>query len=120
VAEVRCAMHLTKAKNHTQTRKRAAAITSSIIIGRNPDEVYRFWCDFSRLPEIFDRLDSVQVIDGRRSHLVLTLPLGGRLEWDAEITDDQPNSPIALAFSIDRNRAFRRGAVRTGNRTPWH
>lgn len=95
VADVRCAMQLTSMKNHDQARKRAPAIVSSIIIGRNPEEVYTFWRDFRRLPEIFDRLESVQVADDKRSHWKLALPMGRHLEWDAEITEDQANSRIA-------------------------
>jgi uncharacterized membrane protein len=95
VADARCAMQLTSAKSGGQTRRGAAAIASSIIIARNPDEIYEFWRDFTRLPEIFDRLDSVQAVDGKRSHWKLALPMGRSLEWDAEITGDQPNSRIA-------------------------
>jgi uncharacterized membrane protein len=101
-ADVRCAMQLGNARENGQARNedgqargRAAAIANSITIQRNADEIYAFWSDFNRLPEIFDGLESAQVIGGRRSYWKLRLPLGRSLEWDAEITDDQPNSRIA-------------------------
>lgn len=95
IADIRCAMQLSSAKENGQTRTSTAAMKGSIIIARNPDEVYGFWRNFGRLPDIFDRLESVQVLGHQRSHWKLVLPMGRRLEWDAEITDDQPNSRIA-------------------------
>lgn len=95
IADVRCAIQLSTTHKHRQADKGAAAISSSIIIARNVEEIYGFWRNFSRLPEIFDRLESVQVVDENRSHWTLALPGGRRFEWDAETTDDRPNSLIA-------------------------
>jgi uncharacterized membrane protein len=88
-------MQLTSAKNGGKAGRSEAAIASSIIIARNPDEIYGFWRDFTRLPEIFDRLESVRALDSKRSHWKLALPVGRSLEWDAEITDDYPSRRIA-------------------------
>ncbi len=93
-ADVCCAIQLTRAKSSEPTR-RPAAITSSITVGTGPEKIYEFWRTFQRLPEIFDRLASVQVLDGNRSHWKLEIGMGRTLEWDAEITEDQPNSRIA-------------------------
>src|SRR3569623_800079 len=71
-----------------------APITASMTINRSPDEVYAYWRDFSRLPEFMRYLDSVDVLDDRRSHWVAKTPLG-RIEWDAEITGDLPGRSIA-------------------------
>jgi uncharacterized membrane protein len=95
VADVRCAIDLSNEKRSRQAQTGSAAIVSSITIGRSADEVYGFWRNLGRLPEIFDRLDSVQTVEDRQSHWKLSMPLGRTLEWDAELTDDQPNSRIA-------------------------
>jgi len=42
-----------------------------------------------------DNLESVQVLDGRRSHWVVKGPGGVRMEWDAEIINEIPNELIA-------------------------
>ncbi len=94
VADARYAMQLTTTKAEKQTRKNTAAITSSIIVNRSAEDIYRFWRDFSRLSEILDRLEPVEVLDDRRSHWKFALA-GRSVEWHAEITDDQPNSRIA-------------------------
>jgi uncharacterized membrane protein len=72
-------------------------IDQAFLINKSPEELYSFWRDFENLPRIMTHLESVRVIDDRRSHWVAkAVSLGGkRLEWDAEITRDDPNSLIA-------------------------
>ena len=62
----------------------------SVSINRSPDDCYRFWRDLARLPTFMQHLESVKVIDGRRSHWRARGPAGSRIAWDAEITDDRP------------------------------
>ncbi len=96
LADIYCAKQLSSVTDNPQSRTTATnSITASIIIARDRNEVYGFWRDFTRLPEIFDRLESVRTVGDRRSHWKLALPMGRSLEWDAEISDDQPNSRIA-------------------------
>ena len=96
LADVYCAKQLSNGADKSQSRTTAvSSITASIIIARDRSEIYGFWRDFERLPQIFDRLDSVQTFGERRSHWKLAVPMGRSLEWDAEITDDIPNSRIA-------------------------
>jgi uncharacterized membrane protein len=40
-------------------------------------------------------LDAVRVMDNRRSRWVAKGPAGSRVEWDAEIINDEPNALIA-------------------------
>src|SRR5688572_29673997 len=57
----------------------------------------RKWRNFENLPRIMTHLESVRVIDDRRSHWVAKANSAGgkRFEWDAEITVDEPNRRIA-------------------------
>lgn len=68
---------------------------TSITVNSPPDEVYRYWRDFKNLPKFMFHLESVEPIDEKRSHWVARAPLGRRVEWDAEITEDIPNQLIA-------------------------
>jgi uncharacterized membrane protein len=70
-------------------------VTKTLIINRPPDEVYRFWHDFEKLPTFMSNLESVQTTGEKRSHWKAKGPVGRTFEWDAEITDDQPNKRIA-------------------------
>lgn len=72
-----------------------ATFRKAITIGREPAEIYAFWRDFANLPKFMQHLESVQVLDGRRSHWTAKAPLGTQAEWDAEITEDQEGRLIS-------------------------
>jgi uncharacterized membrane protein len=74
---------------------RAIHVTKAITIGRPAQDLYRFWRDFQNLPRIMKHLDAVWVTENGRSHWRAKAPLGGTVEWDAEVTDDQPGRRIA-------------------------
>jgi uncharacterized membrane protein len=56
--------------------------------------VYAYWRDFSNLPRFMRHLESVTE-DGNRSHWVAKAPAGQQVEWDAELTQDEPNERIS-------------------------
>ncbi len=72
-------------------------VQRALLINKSPEELYRFWRDFENLPRVLKHLDSVRVYDERRSHWAARAPrvLGGTVEWDAEVTHDEPNARIA-------------------------
>ncbi|MBW4518265.1 MAG: cyclase [Scytolyngbya sp. HA4215-MV1] len=67
------------------------------IQNKSPEELYRFWRNFENLPTFMKHLQSVTVFDNQRSHWVASAPLDTRVEWDAEIINDQENQLIAWA-----------------------
>jgi uncharacterized membrane protein len=70
-------------------------VKSAITVARPVGEVYGFWRNFENLPRFMSHLESVQVLDGRRSHWTAVGPAGIRLEWDAETVEDRPNEVIS-------------------------
>jgi uncharacterized membrane protein len=72
-------------------------VEQAFLINRSPAELYDYWRNFENLPRIMSHLESVRVMDDRRSHWVATAPriVGGKVEWDAEITRDDRNERIA-------------------------
>ena len=86
-------------------------VEQSVTINRSPEECYRTWRDFTRLPLFMQHLQSVDVIDQRRSHWVVKAPAGRRVEWDAEITRDEPNILISWRSLPDAD-VEHAGAVR--------
>jgi len=68
-------------------------VEQAMLINKPAEELYRYWRDFNNLPAIMTHLISVQVQDDRRSHWVAKAPkiAGGQVEWDAQITADEPN-----------------------------
>jgi uncharacterized membrane protein len=70
-------------------------VKRSITVNRSREEVYSFWHDFQNLPRFMKHLESVTVMGNGRSHWKAKAPAGSSVEWDAEITADQPNELIA-------------------------
>ncbi|WP_181701606.1 SRPBCC family protein [Chthonobacter albigriseus] len=72
-----------------------AAETRTVTVARPAEELYRFWRDFSNLSKVMEHVERIEVKDDRRSHWVVNAPAGQTVEWDAIVTDDQPNRRIA-------------------------
>lgn len=83
----------------------------SVIVKQQADECYRLWRDLEHLPRFMKDLDSVRVMDERHSHWTVRGPRGAAMEWDAEITEDQPGHLLAWR-SFDADNAEHTGAVR--------
>ena len=85
-------------------------LRAAVTVWRSPEEVYRFWRDLENLPSFMYHLKSVSVDSAGRSHWVTNSPLGDRVEWDAEITEDVPNERIAWK-SLPGTKVDNRGRV---------
>lgn len=85
-------------------------VMASIEVDRAPEALYAFWRDLGNLPHLMPHLDSVQVLDDVHSHWVAKGPAGSRLEWDAEIIDDEPNARLAWR-SVEGSRIYNAGSV---------
>ena len=74
---------------------RGIKVKSSVTISRPIGEVYGFWRNFENLPRFMSHLQSVQVLDGRRSHWTAVGPANMRVEWDAETVEDRAEDLIS-------------------------
>jgi len=84
------------------------------VMNKSPEEVYEFWRNFENLPGVIDALESVEVMDERRSRWVAKGPAGKSISWDAEITNDRrghviewrslPGSTIELSGIVSFKR----------------
>jgi uncharacterized membrane protein len=78
-----------------QSQRREPITASSLLINCTPEEAYRFWRDFENLPRFMNHLETVTVLDDRRSRWVAILGPGYRVHWDAEIIGERENQFIA-------------------------
>jgi uncharacterized membrane protein len=86
-------------------------VEKSVTISKSPEELYRFWHNFENLPQFMEHLESVKVLDDKRSHWVAKAPAGRTVEWDAEITQDEENALIAWR-SLENADVANNGSVR--------
>lgn len=70
-------------------------VQRSLTIYRTSQEIYTFWRTIENAPRFMPMVQSVQKIDEKRSHWIAYGPTGQKLEWDVEITQDQPGRTIA-------------------------
>ena len=69
-------------------------VSKSVTINKSPSELYAFWRSFENLPQFMNHLESVTEIDATRSHWIAKAPLGYKVQWSAEITNEQLNEFI--------------------------
>jgi uncharacterized membrane protein len=86
-------------------------VTEAITINRPREEVYALWHNFENFPRFMAHLESVQMLDERRSHWKATAPAGAAVEWDAETIEDRPNELIAWR-SLSDSQVPNSGQVR--------
>jgi uncharacterized membrane protein len=86
-------------------------VTKAITIMQPADTVYRYWRDFSHLPNFMAHVQSVVTTGDRRSHWVVSAPAGQSVEWDAEIVEDRPGERIAWR-SLEGSDIRHEGSVR--------
>jgi uncharacterized membrane protein len=67
----------------------------SVTINRPREELYAFWRDFNNLPQFMHNVHSVTIKDRTYSHWVIEAPAGKTVEWDSQITQDDPGRLIA-------------------------
>jgi uncharacterized membrane protein len=70
-------------------------VEKSVTINKPAEEIFRFWRNFENLPRFMNHLESVRVVDDKRSHWVAKAPAGTTVEWDAEINNEKENEMIA-------------------------
>jgi len=70
-------------------------VEDAVTVNTPVSEVYRFWRNFSRLPEFMTHLREVKETDATHSTWTARGPLGTSVQWHAEIVTDTPNQVIA-------------------------
>src|SRR3954468_2846830 len=89
---------------------RGVRVEQTVTIGLPPEEIYAFFRNFENLPRFMSHLQSVKVLDDKRSHWVTKGPAGSDAEWDAEIINEIPNELIGWR-SVDGSQVDNAGSV---------
>ncbi|AFZ24652.1 putative integral membrane protein [Cylindrospermum stagnale PCC 7417] len=76
---------------------KSVRVEKTVTINKPADELYRFWHNFENLPQFMKHLKFVKVYNEKRSHWIANAPLGGSVEWDADILEDRENEFISWA-----------------------
>jgi uncharacterized membrane protein len=75
-------------------------IERSVIVAKSPQECYDYWRNLNNAPNFMRAVESVTVLDERRSHWVAKVG-GKNIEWDSRISEDKPGERIAWHSDAD-------------------
>jgi len=105
--DVACAVAATRA------RPRPTTVRRTITIARPREDVYRYWRDFANVPAFTADIESVAVLDPRRSRWCAHGPVGPVVSWEVEVTEDRPGELLRWASVEGAQSDVRaRGVVR--------
>jgi len=66
----------------------------TVTINKPREELYAFWRDFSNLAGVMENVESIEIIDTRRSRWRVKGPGGKTVEWESVVTEDEPGRRI--------------------------
>ena len=71
-------------------------VERSIRVKAPTSKAYELWRNFERFPTFMENVHEVRMMgeDGHRSHWKITGPLGKEVEFDADMTEDEPGKSI--------------------------
>lgn len=74
---------------------RRIEVGAAVTVKGEPDQLYRHWRELGNLPRFMRHVESIHVIDDKRSRWRARGPADLGLEWEAEITEERPGSLLA-------------------------
>jgi uncharacterized membrane protein len=99
---------LTAAKSQSNPIQKTNA---TFLVNTSPENAYQFWRNFENLPRFMAHLQSVRMLDDKRSEWLVMGPMDREIRWRAELTEDRsgqrigwqslPGSDIHVAGSVD-------------------
>lgn len=77
-------------------------VESSVVVEAPVSQVFNYWRTLENLPNFMSNIEEVRSIGNRRTHWRVKGPLGAKMEFDAQTTQEQENQTIAWE-SLDGN-----------------
>lgn len=95
-----CPAYAAMGVDHTDTTRslsgaRGVHIREAITIRATPEQLYRFWRQLDRLPQVMPHLEHIEVLDATRSRWTAYALDAVPVSWEAEIINDVPGETIA-------------------------
>ena len=89
---------------------RGVMVKKTIRVAASPERCYQFWRKLANLPQFMEHIESIRILDDKRSHW--RARAGGAVaEWDAEIITDRPDEIIGWR-SLPGSQVATAGSVR--------
>lgn len=89
----------------------AISVRKNLFVNAPVEEVFDFWRNYDNFPRLMSHLEEVRDLGDGRSHWIAKGPAGVLVEWDAAMTQMQPNRVIAWE-SLPGSQVYTTGRVR--------
>jgi len=73
----------------------AQRVESSVVVEAPVSRVYDYWRDLENLPNFMTNIEEVRTTGPRTTHWRIKGPLGAKMEFDAQTTQEEENSALA-------------------------
>jgi uncharacterized membrane protein len=100
----------TTTAKHDESPDNLERFERSVTINREPTELYRFWRDFSNLPQIIDNIEAINVLDAETSEWTVKGPAGSQIKFNSRVTEDIKDAFIAWRSDDDAD-VFNEGRI---------
>ena len=111
ILDIVTAQRLGRTSSPREAAVRGFRVEQVVTINKPIEDVYRFWRNFDNFPRFMRHLESVRVLDGRRSQWRAKGPAGYSVQWDAEMVQDVEDEWIAWR-SLPGSSVENHGSVR--------
>lgn len=101
----------TNKDNVSVPHEQGVHVTSTVTINHPVEDLYRFWRNLENLPRIMSQLESVEVLNDKRSRWTAKGPAGMSVSWESEIINEVENEVIGWR-SLENSQIANAGAVR--------
>jgi len=94
-----CPAYAAMGVDHSDTKdalsgSRGVHVRESIVINASAEDLYRFWRQLDRLPEVMPHLEKVEQLDAKRSRWTAKAFDRMPVVWDAEVINEVPYETI--------------------------
>lgn len=110
-----CPAYAAMGVDHADTKEalsgsRGVHVRESIVINASAEELYRFWRQLERLPEVMPHLEKVEQLDAKRSRWTAKALDRMPIAWDAEVINEVANETIGWK-TVDGEKIQHAGSV---------
>jgi uncharacterized membrane protein len=82
----------------------------SLTINASPEEIFNYWSDFRNFQQFIPMIESIEILDDKRSRWKIHAPLGHKVIFESLITTFEPGKN--LVWESDHADGFARGDLR--------
>jgi uncharacterized membrane protein len=84
-----------RTSNGAQESQGRPELGSNILVNASPQDAFRLWRELENAPRFMNHIESVSDLGDGKSKWTAVGPMGAKLHWTAEISDERPGEYIA-------------------------